>query len=240
LPIVGYFALHYATSLSLTVILSIFLSIMGAVSFLAFLIRAWALWRTKSDCHPARSGESLGFRLLLLEICLHVLRAHRADHERHHDREPPNRLITAIYLDTLGLGANGHCRSDAGFAYQSPLSNVSLQRGDPLRPGVYIIVEDVVAVDGKQGSAWRQAWNDRYLFSPVFRKVLSHIERTWAATGLSVVAIVWGVVFGVDNREIGYALGERISYPCIFMAFTNTARAGLYHLPGEQLSRSSQ
>lgn len=61
LPIVGYFALHYATSLSLTIILSIFLSIMGAVSFLAFLIRAWAMWRTNSDCRPLGLENRWGF-----------------------------------------------------------------------------------------------------------------------------------------------------------------------------------
>jgi hypothetical protein len=76
-------------------------------------------------------------------------------------------------------------------------------------------VEDVVAVDGKQGRAWRQAWNDRYISSPHFRHFLSQIERIWAITGLSVVAIVWSVVFGLENPEVGFVLGESHFYSCI-------------------------
>jgi hypothetical protein len=213
---------------------------MGAVSFLAFLIRAWALWRTKSDCHPLGLENRWAFdccfwKFVFMFCVLTALITSGITTE--------NLQIVLLPLSILILWVSGQMvivEVMLALHIRVLFQMSSLQRGDPLRPGVYIIVEDVVAVDGKQGSAWRQAWNDRCLFSPVFRKFLSHIERTWAATGLSVVAIVWSVVFGVDNREIGYALGERISYPCNFMAFTNTARAGLYHLPGEQLWRSSQ
>lgn len=92
-----------------------------------------------------------------------------------------------------------------------PFRMSSLKKGDPLRPGIFVIVDDVVAVDGKQGRTWRHAWNDRYLASPVLRRFLSSMDRLWGSTALAVVAIIWGVAFGVDNPELGYTLGR--SFP---------------------------
>lgn len=44
--------MRYATNTELTIILSIWLSIMGGVSLMAYFIRAWALFRRNSDCRP--------------------------------------------------------------------------------------------------------------------------------------------------------------------------------------------
>lgn len=60
----------------------------------------------------------------------------------------------------------------------------------------------MVAVEGKQGRAWRQAWNDRYLSSPVFRDFLVRMERIEAVTGIFCVATIRGVVFARDTHHI--------------------------------------
>ncbi|KAJ5272364.1 hypothetical protein N7478_007489 [Penicillium angulare] len=212
LPIVGYFALHYATSLSLTIILSIFLSIMGGVSLLAFLIRAWALWRTNSDCRPLGSNNRWAFdyffwNFVFMFCVLTALITSGITTE--------NLQIVSLPLSILILWVSAQMTiAEILLALQIkvPFRMSSLQKSDTLRPGVYVIVEDVVAVDGKQGRAWRQAWNDRYISSPIFKQFLSQIERIWAVTGLSVVAIIWGVVFGLENHEIGYALGWALPF----------------------------
>lgn len=207
LPIVGYFALHYDTSLSTRVILSIFLSIMGGVSLLAFLIRAWALWRPDSDCRPlgqqSRWAFDYFFWNFIFTFC--VLTALITS-----GILTENLQIVSLPLSVLVLWVSGQmfiAEVLLALRVKVPFRISSLKKGDVLRPGVYVIVEDVVAVDGKQGREWRQAWNNRYLSSPVFRHFLIFIERIWACTGLSVVAIIWGIAFGMENHEVGYAIG---------------------------------
>ena len=95
---------------------------------------------------------------------------------------------------------------------RAPFRFSSIAPGDTLRPGVYVIVEDVVAVDGKQGREFRQAWSDRYEASPIFRSHLHRMNLLWGITGLCMVAIIWGLVFGLNtdrhHREIAYSLGK--------------------------------
>lgn len=99
---------------------------------------------------------------------------------------------------------------------RAPIRFSSVARGEVLRPATYVIVEDVVAVDGKQGQAFRQAWSDRYEASAVFRSHLHRMDLLWGSTGLAVVALIWGLVFGLNtsrtNREIAYSLGEYICH----------------------------
>ncbi|KAJ5641221.1 hypothetical protein N7490_005221 [Penicillium lividum] len=185
---------------------------MGGVSFLAFLIRAWALWRTNSDCRPLGQENRWAFdyffwNFVFMFCVLTALITSGITKE--------NLQIVSLPLSILILWVSIQmviCEVMLALNIKVPFRVSSLQKGDALRPGLYVIVEDTVAVDGKQGRAWRQAWNDRYLSSPLFRYFLSQMERLWAATGLSIVAIVWGVVFGLENHEIGYTLGKYLLY----------------------------
>lgn len=90
---------------------------------------------------------------------------------------------------------------------RAPFRLSSVAKGELLRPGVYVIVEDVVAVDGQQGQEWRRAWAARYEASPALQRFLRTMDLVWGVTGLAVVAVVWGVVFGVSNAEVGYVVG---------------------------------
>ncbi|KAJ5260474.1 hypothetical protein N7478_012079 [Penicillium angulare] len=199
---------------------------MGGVSLLAFLIRAWALWRSDSDCRPLGQQNRWAFDYFfwnfVFTFC--VLTALITS-----GITTENLQIVSLPLSILVLWVSGQmviAEVLLAIDVKVPFRMSSLQKGDKIRPGVYVIVEDVVAVDGKQGRAWRQAWNDRYLSSPLFRHFLSQIERMWAASGLSVVAIVWGVVFGLENHDIGFALGWALPFAWgAVMALITTALA---------------
>jgi len=184
LPIVGYSALHYATSISIRIILSIFLSIMGGVSLLAFLIRAWALWRTDSDCRPLGQQSRWAFdyffwNFIFMFCILTALITSGIITE--------NLQIVSLPLSLLIVWVSGQmviAEVLLALHVKVPFQISSLRKGDALRPGVYVIVEDVVAVDGKQGREWRIAWNNRYLSSPVFRDFFVLREQIWAVIGL--------------------------------------------------------
>lgn len=216
LPIIGYFVLHYETSLKLMIILSIFLAIMGAVSLLSFLLRGWALLKATSKCRPlglenARWAFDYFFWNFAFMFC--VLTAIITS-----GIVTENLQIVSLPLSILVLWITAQmaiAQVLMAFKAKAPFRMSSIPKGDALRPGIFVIIEDCVAVDGKQGTAFRQAWNDRYASSPVFRRFLCQMERVWAATGLLMVAVVWGVVFGLDDHEIGYALGESVSLYCV-------------------------
>ena len=63
LPIVGYFALHYGTSVKTIIILSIFLSLTGAISLFSFLQRSWSLFTDKHQSRPLGVTNRFAFDL---------------------------------------------------------------------------------------------------------------------------------------------------------------------------------
>jgi len=211
LPIVGYFVLHYETSLKLMIVLSIFLAIMGAVSLLSLLLRTWALFRANSTCRPLGTENNRwafdyfwwNFAFMFCVLTAIITSGIVTE----------NMQIVSLPLSILVLWITAQMalvQILMPLGFKVPFRMSSLVKGEDLRPGIYVIIEDCVAVEGKQGTAFRQAWNDRYVSSPHFRRFLCQMERLWAATGLSVVAVVFGVVFGLDDHEIGYALGESL------------------------------
>jgi hypothetical protein len=58
-----------------------------------------------------------------------------------------------------------------------------------MRPAAYYIMEDVVAVDGAGGSAFRKALNVRYESSPIFQRLVFEMTAYWATVGLVFVGI---------------------------------------------------
>jgi len=64
----------------------------------------------------------------------------------------------------------------------------SLQPGEAFRPAVYLIVEDVTAVDGGGGLPFRQAIARRYEASQPFRRLC--MEQT-------AIFTAWGLLFPV-------------------------------------------
>ncbi|KAJ8608697.1 hypothetical protein MRB53_039499 [Persea americana] len=90
---------------------------------------------------------------------------------------------------------------------RTPISISSVRKGDKARPATYTMVEDVIAVDGGQGLAFRTAWDARYRASPQLRAFLNTMDVLWGGTAALVVIAIFAVVFGVSNPDVGYALG---------------------------------
>lgn len=80
---------------------------------------------------------------------------------------------------------------------------------------MYVIAEDVVAVDGEQGDLFRAQWNARYESSAPFRTLLARLDWLWGISGLLVAGAVIGVIFGVKEDSVGWAVGE--SLPSLYL-----------------------
>lgn len=89
-----------------------------------------------------------------------------------------------------------------------PIRVSSLPPNSPLPPATYTIVEDVIAVDGGGGLAFRHAWAHRYQSSLVIRRLLRNTAIWWGATGLVIGTILivqaW---FAPENTAYGLGYG---------------------------------
>lgn len=90
----------------------------------------------------------------------------------------------------------------------TPFRISSQPRGSPIRPGTYVILEDVIAVDTGVGRRYRTAVSDRYEASPMFRQMLHQLNLFWAIPALIVGGMVTAAVV-VDQvpQTVAYGIG---------------------------------
>jgi hypothetical protein len=238
LPIVGYFALRDGTNVALNIVLAPWLGFMGATSIFALLKRSWYLLRKNSDCRPLGVEEGwkmdyFGWNFLGGFIALSVLISLGIAFE--------SVLLVSLPLSVLILYVCIELLlAQAGMAagMRAPFRFSSLAKGEPQRPGTFIIVEDVVAVDGKQGRTWRSAWSARYEASSALRSHLRRMDMLWGTTGLAVVAVIWGCAFGIDNHDIGYAIGWALPWVWAGLMTLLTIQMSKAMLRKEEVQRS--
>ncbi|KAF8863009.1 hypothetical protein BDZ45DRAFT_738688 [Acephala macrosclerotiorum] len=97
-----------------------------------------------------------------------------------------------------------------GFLYlagiRAPVRLSSIPRKGAMHPGIYLIIEDVIAVDGGGGTEYREQLNRRHEASAHFRRFLIFLSLFW-----SVPAMITGVATAIfvlrAERSVGYVLG---------------------------------
>lgn len=209
LPLVGYFSLHYATTLKTQYILSIVTPIFGVVSLFGFIARTIRLARKSSTCRPLGATNQwtldffdwnfvAGFVVVSVIISIGI------------SRNPSNVRIVALPLVLLLLQVCGQMvllipLRAMGFRALFRIS--SYRKGELARPASFTIAEDVVAVDGNQGEIFRAAWTARYEASAPFRKLLARLDVLWGVSGMFVATGVIAVIFAVPNDSVGWAIG---------------------------------
>ena len=215
LPLAGYLILHYLTSLKTQIILSIFTPIFGVVSLFSLIVRTIRLWKSSSTCRPLGATNRWvldyfdwnfagGFVALSIVISIGI------------SQTPSNVRIVALPLSILLVQVCGQMvvLTPMRWLGMKTLFRISsLAKGELVRPACYTIAEDVVAVDGRQGDAFRAVWNARYEASPPFRRLLAQMDILWGTTGVAVAAGCIATIFAVDNTTIGWAVGKSFDPP---------------------------
>jgi hypothetical protein len=92
--------------------------------------------------------------------------------------------------------------------WKAPFRLSSTAKGEPVKPGVFYIIEDVVAVNAGAGRPYREAINARYAASPMFKQLMRDLSWAWCVPSvvIAIVLIVLICIHQVD-KEVAYGIG---------------------------------
>jgi len=88
----------------------------------------------------------------------------------------------------------------------------SSPHGETIRPAIFYIVEDVVAVDGNGEIEYREAFNARYESSEMFRNMLWNLSVCWMLAFYVLGAVVTVLVLLLPVASV-YAIGWAAPFP---------------------------
>jgi len=81
------------------------------------------------------------------------------------------------------------------LGYQLPFRMSSVAKGGKFRPGIYFLVEDIVAVELNAGRPYRAALNERYCASAEFREIFVKLSFFWSLSALSAAAALTAAIY---------------------------------------------
>jgi len=87
----------------------------------------------------------------------------------------------------------------------APFRISSVPKGDLMRPAIYPLLEDIIAVDGKGGTRFRERLDQRYKASPPFRGMLHRVTILWA---IPQAVVAGGTLAGIviADHELAYTV----------------------------------
>lgn len=88
----------------------------------------------------------------------------------------------------------------------------SVDENHILRPAIFYMVEDVVAVDGEGGMEYRQAFNSRYEESLIFRNMIWKLSVAWMVEFYLMAILVTMLVMRLPVVAV-YAVGWAAPFP---------------------------
>ena len=91
------------------------------------------------------------------------------------------------------------------FGFKAPFRISSTPKGSTMPTALYVMIEDVVAVDGAGGQIYRYALRTRYLSSPYFRRMLREMNFFWTGGALICAGGITAVVF-TTPRPIAFTV----------------------------------
>lgn len=121
--------------------------------------------------------------------------------------------LVAMVLPTVMFYFGGvHLSLDVlrACGYKAPFRISSTPKGSVMPTALYVLIEDVVAVDGGGGQVYRYALRTRYLSSPYFRRMLFEMNCFWGGGSVIFAAAITAIIF-TTPRPIAYTVSFILS-----------------------------
>ncbi|PYH35608.1 uncharacterized protein BO87DRAFT_385299 [Aspergillus neoniger CBS 115656] len=216
LPGILYIVLLKVARLKLWIVFMLLASAIGACSVLALLRRTWTLVRSDSTCRPTGSKRHhldyfqwnffTGFCYI---AALMIAAISTSQHDDDNIADTSTRLMS-LPLPVLILQISSQllcaCVMSRMHA-QYPFRVSSMDRTALVRPGVYTIVEDVLAVDGGQGEGYRRLLNARYCSSKAIRVLLARLDLAWGLSGAIVATGLIILIVTLSSIDTVFLIG---------------------------------
>jgi hypothetical protein len=194
--------------------------VLGIFTVIAIFERVWKLIRFSPEFRPLNSPRyaldifQWGYFLALILISILITSTLARDDKDHDNHEFQIRLISlpaavlmylVATLTFLSLALN---RLKIGL----PFRFGSLDAGNVVRPAIFYIVEDVVAVDGEGGMDYRKAFVARYDSSPHFRSMIWNLSVVWMLAFYIFAVLFTVLVFTLPVAAV-YGVGWAGPFP---------------------------
>jgi hypothetical protein len=195
-------------------------AVLGIFTVIAIVERVWKLTRSLPEYRPLNSpryaldifqwGYFLALVVISALISSTIARGDR-DQDGHEFQTrlislPASLLMYLVATLTLLSLALNH------LEWKLPFRFGSLDAGNAVRPAIFYIVEDIVAVDGDGGMEYRKAFGARYDSSPIFRRMIWNLSVVWMLY-FYLFAILFTVLVFVLPVTAVYAVGWAGPFP---------------------------
>lgn len=210
-PIALYYGLYYGGKVQNWITFAVVTTIWGGPTYVEFGVRSWKLIKKERFYRPLGTNSRWCFDYLNLVSATSIF------------------VVTALFIVgsaphivwlrvlCMPMPALLYCLAFfVGFptiysikGWPAPFRFSSTAKGASVRPGVYYIMEDCVAVNANAGRPYREALSARYEASPRFRRMLYNQSMFWSipaiivAIPLTVIAVIHPV-----PATVAYAICE--------------------------------
>ena len=210
-PIVLYYGMTFGGNIQGFIVFAVITAIWGGPTYVEFAIRSLRLIKKEHFYKPLGVEKRWAFDItnwilvLTIATVTALLIVGAAPHN--------------VFLRVLSMPGSAILFCIAGpvffmnlysaLGWKAPFGISSTPKGEAVLPGIYYIVEDIVAVNAGGGRPFREGWAARYNASPIFRKMIRDQSWFWSIPGL-LVAIACTVVVCIHQvpNVIAYGLGE--------------------------------
>ncbi|KAK2807997.1 hypothetical protein FQN50_005079 [Emmonsiellopsis sp. PD_5] len=211
-PLILYFALWYLTDLSHNLVFTISTAALGGVSIAEYFYRFYMLFRKGSVSRPLNARRSwldffqINFTIVWLILAVELIIGTVQE-------EPYIRLLAMPLPTVMYYFGLVHLTLDLLRAkgYQAPFRISSTPKGSVMPTALYVLIEDIVAVDGGGGQKYRRALRDRYLASPYFRQMLFEMNCFWGG-GSIIFAVITTILIFTTPRDVAYTIGWTLPF----------------------------
>ncbi|PYH97070.1 hypothetical protein BO71DRAFT_319437 [Aspergillus ellipticus CBS 707.79] len=213
-PLVLYPSLHWGANLSDKIALSVASAILGVTTVYSLGLRTWRLLQESSNCRPLTSDSAWKFDFFhwnylggfaLVTIVLVIGLTHEPPSVRM-ESLPPSLLLVQVGTTLVIVGIL------AKLGVRQPFPISSSPTGEVFRPGVLVIIEDIVAVDGRGGRAYRSALMERYAASAQFRSLIEKLNWFWGFGGMLMGVCLISILSKAHDQGFAWGLGWTIPW----------------------------